>query len=51
MKKLKSILLVFLITASASGAFAVPHAADSLATIEPRVSNFDKLKIAGPVDI
>src|ERR1700744_3621459 len=48
MKKLKVLLLAVFILASAGSVFAAP---DSLSTIEPHVSNFNKLKIAGPVDI
>ncbi len=48
MKKLKVLLLIVFVLASGRTVFAAP---DSLSTIEPHVSNFNKLKIAGPVDI
>jgi len=48
MKKLKVLLLVVFVLTSGGSVFATP---DSLSTIEPHISNFDKLKIAGPVDI
>ena len=54
MKKLKGLLLAILAISAATGAFAGQSkngGTDSLSTIEPRVSNFNQLKIAGPVDI
>jgi Putative auto-transporter adhesin, head GIN domain len=48
MKKLKVLLLIVFVLASSGSVFAAP---DSLSTIEPHVSNFNKLKIGGPVDI
>ncbi|MFI5159849.1 MAG: head GIN domain-containing protein [Sphingobacteriales bacterium] len=50
MKKLKGLLIVFFALTATQAVFAA-QATDSLSTIEPHVSNFDKLKIEGPVDI
>lgn len=48
MKKIKIFLLAVLVLAGAGSTFA---GTDSLSTIKPHVSNFDQLKIEGPVDI
>jgi hypothetical protein len=54
MKKLKVLLAAFFVITCTDSVFAATYktaSLDSLATIEPHVANFDKLKIAGPVDI
>jgi hypothetical protein len=54
MKKFQGFLFVFFVLAGTGGVLASTGGVvntDSIATIEPHVSNFDQLKIAGPVDI
>lgn len=51
MKKFKILLVAFFAIASSGTVFAAVAGTDSLSTIEPHLSNFNQLKIAGPVDI